>query len=243
VVDIAQNLFSTRRGSIMVGVAAAVIAGIVLFAYLHAYRNSVKGSAAPASVLVAKNLIQKGTSGDTIGSGGQYQVASVPKGQLQVGALTDPAALTGRVAVADIYPGQQLTATSFVYAAPGTLSTKLTGTDRAITVSMDANRGMIGQIGAGDRIDIFVGLNSQGIHGSQPVIKLLMSNVLVLRAPYAGGSGAYTLRAPENQVAQLAFAADNGHMWFVARPASGAKVQFPGLVTAQTLLLGYKALR
>jgi Flp pilus assembly protein CpaB len=243
VVDIAQNLFSTRRGSIMVGVAAAVIAGIVLFAYLHAYRNSVKGSAAPASVLVAKNLIQKGTSGDLIGSGGQYQVASVPKGQLQVGALTDPAALTGRVAVADIYPGQQLTATSFVYAAPGTLSTKLAGTDRAITVSMDANRGMIGQIGAGDRIDIFVGLNSQGIHGSQPVIKLLLSNVLVLRAPYAGGSGAYTLRAPENQVAQLAFAADNGHMWFVARPASGAKVQFPGLVTAQTLLLGYKALR
>ena len=227
----------------MVGVAAAVIAGIVLFAYLHAYRNSVKGSAAPASVLVAKNLIQKGTSGDIIGSGGQYQVASVPKGQLQVGALTDPAALTGRVAVADIYPGQQLTATSFVYAPPGTLSTKLTGTDRAITVSMDAQRGMIGQIAAGDRIDIFVGLNSAGIHGSQPVIKLLLSNVLVLRAPYAGGSGAYTLRAPENQVAQLAFAADNGHMWFVARPASGAKVQFPGLVTAQTLLLGYKAVR
>src|SRR5712691_7496634 len=147
----------------MVGVAAAVIAGIVLFAYLHAYRNSVKGSAAPASVLVAKNLIQKGTSGDIIGSGGQYQVASVPKGQLQVGALTDPAALTGRVAVADIYPGQQLTATSFVYAPPGTLSTKLTGTDRAITVSMDAQRGMIGQIAAGDRIDIFVGLNSAGI--------------------------------------------------------------------------------
>src|SRR5207245_11218506 len=125
---------------------------------------------------------------------GQYQVASVPKGQLQVGALTDPAALTGRIAVADILPGQQLTAASFVYAPPGTLSTKLTGTDRAITVSMDAQRGMIGQIGAGDRIDIFVGLNSAGIHGSQPVIKLLMSNVIVLRAPYVGGGGSYTPR-------------------------------------------------
>jgi Flp pilus assembly protein CpaB len=242
VVDIAQNLFSTRRGSILVGVAAAVIAGIVLFAYLHAYRNSVKGSAAPASVLVAKNLIQKGTSGDIVGSGGQYQVASVPKGQLQVGALTDPSALTGRVAVADIYPGQQLTAASFVYAPPGTLSTKLTGTDRAITVSMDANRGMIGQIGAGDRIDIFVGLNSQGIHGSQPVIKLLLSNVLVLRAPLAGG-GMYTLRVPQLQAAWLAYAADAGRLWFVLRPASGAKVQIPGYITARTLILGYKAVR
>lgn len=242
-VDIAQNLFSTRRGSILVGVGAAVIAAIVLFAYLHAYRNSINSTSVPASVLVAKNLIQKGTPGDIVGSSHQYQVASVPKGQLQVGALVDPAALTGRVAAADIYPGQQLTAASFVLAAPGALSLKLTGTDRAITVSMDAQRGMIGLIGAGDRIDIFVGLNSAGIHGSQPVIKLLMSNVLVLRAPYAGGTGTYTLRVPEAQAAQLAYAADNGHMWFVARPASGAKVQFPGLVTAQTLLLGYKAVK
>ncbi|HYY02829.1 MAG TPA: hypothetical protein VE736_02990, partial [Gaiellaceae bacterium] len=100
--------------------------------------------------------------------------------------------------------------------------------------------GMIGQIGAGDRIDIFVGLNTQGVRGSQPVIKLLMSNVLVLRAPL-GGSGNYTLRVPEPQAAQLAYAADNGRLWFVLRPASGARVQFPGLVTAQTLLLGYKA--
>ena len=237
-VDIANNLFSTRRGSILVGVGAAVIAGIVLFAYLHAYRNSVNSSAVPASVLVAKNLIQKGTPGDIIGSSGQYQVASVPKGQLQVGALVDPAALNGRVAVADIFPGQQLTAASFAYAAPGSLATKLAGTDRAINVTTDAMHGMIGQIGTGDRVDIFVGLNSEGAGG--PVIKLLLSNVLVLRAPIVGAS-MYTLRVPETQAAQLAYAADNGKLWFVARPASGAKVQFPGFVTARTLLLGYKA--
>jgi hypothetical protein len=53
----------------------------------------------------------------------------------------------------------------------------------------------------------------------------------------------YTLRLPEPQAAQLAYAADNGKLWFVARPASGAKVQLPGLVTARTLLLGYKAVR
>ena len=43
------------------------------------------------------------------------------------------AALAGRVAVTDIYPGQQLTATYFAYAAPGTLQTKITGTDRAVS--------------------------------------------------------------------------------------------------------------
>src|SRR5262249_24399591 len=163
----------------------------------------------------------KGTPGDVIGTTGQYRVASVPKGQLQVGALVDPAALKGRVAVGDIYPGQQLTTAQFAYAAPGTISTKLSGTDRAINITMDSERGMIGTIATGDRVDVFVGLNSEGVGG--PVIKLLLSNVLVLRAPLAGSSGSYTLRVPEKQAAQLAYAADNGKLWFVARPASGAK--------------------
>jgi Flp pilus assembly protein CpaB len=236
VVEIAQNMFTTRRGSLLVGAAAAVLAGLILLVYLHSYRNSVNSSAAPASVLVAKNLIQKGTPGDVIGTSDQFQVSSLPKGQLQTGAFTDPAALKGRVALADIYPGQQLTANYFGYAAPGTLQTKIAGADRAIAISMDAQHGMIGQISAGDHVDIFIGFNLQGAGGTQPVIKLLMPDVLVLRAPYSGGSGLVTLRAPEHQAAQLAYAADNGRLWFVLRPASGAKTVNPGIINAQSLL-------
>ena len=235
-VEIAQNLFTTRRGSLLMGATAAVLAGLVLIVYLHSYRNSVNTSAAPASVLVAKNLIQKGTPGDIIGTSDQFQVASVPKSQLQTGALTDPAALAGRVAVTDIYPGQQLTAGYFAYAPPGTLQTKLTGSDRAISLSIDAEHGMIGQITAGDHVDIFIGFAVQGAGGTQPVIKLLMADVLVLKAPYSGGSGLVTLRAPESRAAQLAYAADNGQLWMVLRPASGARTVNPGIVNVQTLL-------
>jgi Flp pilus assembly protein CpaB len=160
----------------------------------------------------------------------------VPKKDLQGGALTDPAALSGRVAIADIYPGQQLTAASFAYAAPGSLQTKLTGADRAITLAVDASHGMIGQIAAGDHIDVFIGFNVQGAGGTQPVIKLLMADVLVLKAPLAGGSGLITLRAPEYRAAQLAYAADNGRLWLVLRPASGARTVNPGLINAQSLL-------
>jgi pilus assembly protein CpaB len=243
VVEIAQNLFTTRRGSLLVGAAAAVLAGIILLAYLHSYRNSVNSASAPVSVLVAKNLIQKGTPGDIIGTSSQFQVASVPKGQLQVGALTDPAALSGRVAVTDIYPGQQLTAGYFAFAPPGTLQTKISGSDRAISVQIDSEHGMVGQIAAGDHIDIFVGVNRLGPSGSQPIIKLLMADVTVLRAPIGTGSGLYTLRATGRQAAVLAYAADNGHLWFVLRPASGAKTVNPGFVSAQSLLLGLKPVR
>lgn len=242
-VEIAQNLFSTRRGSLLVGAVAAVLAGIVLLAYLYSYRNSVNSSAAPATVLVAKNLIQKGTPGDIIGTSDQFQVASVPQGQLQTGALTDPAALTGRVAATDIYPGQQLTDLAFAYAPAGTLQTKIAGADRAITVSIDAEHGMIGEIATGDHIDIYVGLNRLGPGGTQPIIKLLMEDVTVLRAPLPGASGLYTLRANTRQAAVLAYASDNGILWFVLRPASGAKIVNPGFVNAQTLLLGRKPVR
>jgi len=236
VVEIAQNLFTTRRGSLLVGSAAAVLAGIVLLVYLHSYRNSVNSSASSASVLVARNLIQKGTPGNIIATGGQFQVASLPKNQLKTGAFTDPSALAGRVALADIYPGQQLTANYFAYATPGTLQTKIAGADRAISLSIDAEHGMIGQISAGDHVDIFIGFNVQGAGGTQPVIKLLMADVLVLKAPLGGGNGLITLRAPEYRAAQLAYAADNGQLWFVLRPASGAKTVNPGLVNVQTLL-------
>ncbi len=243
-VEIAQNLFSTRRGSLLVGAAAAALAGIVLLVYLYSYRNSVSSSAAPATVLVANNLIQKGTPGDIIGTSDQFQVASVPKAQLQTGALTDPAALTGRVAVTDIYPGQQLTELAFAYAPPGTLQTKISGSDRAISVSIDSEHGMIGEIAAGDHVDIYVGLNRLGPGGTQPVIKLLMEDVTILRAPVAGStSGLYTLRANTHQAAVLAYASDNGILWFVLRPASGAKNANPGFVNAQTLLLGRKPVR
>jgi pilus assembly protein CpaB len=243
VVEIAQNMFTTRRGSLLVGAAAAVLAGIILLAYLHSYRNSVNSASAPVSVLVAKNLIQKGTPGDIIGTSSQFQVASVPKGQLQTGALSDPAALSGRVAVTDIYPGQQLTAAYFTYAPPGTLQTKIAGSDRAISVSIDSQHGMVGEIATGDHIDIYVGLNRVGPNGSQAIIKLLMADVTVLRAPLAGGTGIYTLRASGRQAPVLAYAADNGKLWFVLRPPSGAKTVIPGFVSMQTLLLGLKPVR
>ena len=242
-VEIAQNLFSTRRGSLIVGGVAAFLAGLVLLVYLHNYRNSVKSSTSTAPVLVAKNLIPKGTSGDLIASTDQFQVSSIPKSEFKTGAITDPGILTGRVALTDIYPRQQLTAADFSATPVDTLGQHITGDERAIAIPMDASHGMVGQIGANDHIDIYVGINRIGPSGSQAVIKLLMADVTVLRAPLGGGGGIYTLKASTHQAAVLAYAADNGRLWFVLRPPSGARTVIPGYVSMQTLLLGLKPVR
>src|SRR6266536_5411313 len=77
-----SRLLKTRQGTIAVGIAAAVLAAILLLVYLSNYRNSVKGSTEPVTVLVAKSLIPKGTTGTTIATKSLYVVTTIPKGQL-----------------------------------------------------------------------------------------------------------------------------------------------------------------
>jgi pilus assembly protein CpaB len=237
-VEIAQNLFSSRRRSLIAGGVAAGLAVIVLVVYLHNYRNSVNSAVATGPVLVAKQLIPKGTSGDTIAATSQYQVAQLPKSEFKNGAITDPGILTGRVALTDIYPRQQLTAAEFSLPGVDTLGQHITGQERAISVSLDAVHGLAGQIANGDHIDIYVGLPAQGALGG--AIKLLIADMTVLRAPYSPSGGIFTLKATTKQAAVLAWAQDNAKMWFVLRPPSGAKTVVPGWITERTLLLGLK---
>lgn len=75
----AQRLLSTRGGTIAVSAVAAALAAVILVAYLHRYRDSVRNSGVPVTVLVAKGLIEKGTSGDIIASQDLYQVSTLPK--------------------------------------------------------------------------------------------------------------------------------------------------------------------
>ena len=60
---------------------------------------------------------------------------------------------------------------------------------------------------------------------------------MILRAPIAGqGERTYVLKAPAPLAQKLAFASDNGTLWFLLRPAVGAKKTPPLTVTMQTLL-------
>jgi pilus assembly protein CpaB len=195
-------------------------------------------------VLVAKDLIHKGAPGNIIATNRLFQVASIPKADIRTGAITDPTTLRGLVATQDIYANQQLTSADFAPVVPGSLQTYLSGSYRAITIPFDAAHGMTGLLSPGDHIDIYVALEQQGPGGTTPVLKLLMQNALVLRTPATGSGGSnIVLRANGRQAGALAFAADNGKLWVVLRPASGAKPSPPGLVTVQRLLLGSRPVR
>ena len=107
--SLTTKVTQSRGWTLALGIAAAALAAILLIAYLVQYRSSVNSSTEPTPVLVAKSLIPKGTSGTVIAEKGLFQAATLPKDDLKVGAISDPAYLNGRVAVADIFPGQQIT--------------------------------------------------------------------------------------------------------------------------------------
>ena len=136
-----RKILSTRRGTIGVASLAAVAALVVLLVFMNNYRQSVP-SATTVKALVAGRVIDKGTPGDVVAGSNLFDVQSVREDQLVGGAFTDPGALRGQVATTDIYKGQQLTSADF---APGAdpITSELAGTDRAISVPLDAAHGNI----------------------------------------------------------------------------------------------------
>ena len=231
-----RDMLKTRNGTIAVGVGALVLATILLLVYLSHYRSSVNSSSGPATVLVAKRFIPKGTTSAALAKSGLFEVTALPKGELKEGAVSDPAVLQGEVAVNDVYPGQQLTIADFgVTTTSGALSAALSGTWRAIAISLDATHGIIPQAQTGDRVDIYA--QSNGAMG------LVVANVLVLQAPNqtasgvaeAPTSGNYIFRVPTGDAARLAYAAQNIPIWLALRPQNAAPTR-PAIVTSSNVI-------
>jgi Flp pilus assembly protein CpaB len=231
-----SRLLKTRQGTIVVGVAAAVLAAILLLVYLSHYRSSVKGSTEPVTVLVAKRLIPKGTSGTSIAEQNLFNVTTIPKGQLKLGAISDPAVLQGTVAEADIYPNQQLTTNDFTTKTVGALASQLTGRWRAISLpALDAAHGLAPDIQAGDHVDVYAQIRA--------VTGLVMADVLVLASPTAASgsapaSGNYILRIPSSRAAKFAYIGQNGSYWLVLRPAVKALPTPPTVAPTANLFGG-----
>jgi len=228
--SLTSKVQQSRGWTLALGIGAAALAAILLIAYLVQYRSSVNDSTAPTPVLVAKNLIPKGTSGTVIAEKQLFQAATLSKDDLKVGAISDPAYLNGRVAVADIFPGQQITTADLSVGLTDAVPTQLSGKQRAVAIPMTGNRGLAGYVTSGDRVDVYYETGSNG----GTILGLLAPNVLVLRA---GTAGAPAIIKADAALAQtLALATDSGTLWFLLRPAGDAKEAPKKSITSTELL-------
>ncbi len=222
---------SSRGWAIALGIGAIVLAAILLVVYLDRYRARVGGENAPTPVLVAKQYIPAGTPGTLIATGPMYAPTTLPRKEVEVGAIADPQYLSGRAASAEIFPGQQFTATDFATTDTASVDSQITGTQRALSISIDNVHGSLSQIQAGDSVDIYTAIAG--------VVKLFRPNVKVLAVPSqtgpSGGSN-LILRLETKDAATFAYAADNTQLWFVIRPVVNAKPTKPATATAASVL-------
>jgi Flp pilus assembly protein CpaB len=247
-----QKLISTRKGTVLLSILAAAVAGGLILVYVNRYRDSVKAQGAPVTVLVARQSIPKGTAGSVIAAQSLYSATTLRQGQILNGAFSDASSLRGKVATRDVYPGAQLTASDFASASTN-LAASLTATQRIVSIPFNAAQGLGGELQGGDYVDVYVGFNvvpiapnGAALAGGQsrPIVRRVMSDIQVVAVGgkatgvFASGNTNIAFKVTDQQAAELAFASANGQIWLALRPSAGATDTPPNIVSMETLLLG-----
>ena len=148
------RLLSTRFGALAVAALLAVAAVGIVLVYAHKYRSSVDSANGEVTVLVANRAITQYTPGSQVVDGSMFSTRQVPADAAVDGAVSNPDQLKGLVARSDIYPGEQLTTNQFVKSNTTSPTVKLTPSQRAVAFPVDAASGLVGQVQAGDRVDV-----------------------------------------------------------------------------------------
>jgi Flp pilus assembly protein CpaB len=225
------NPLSGRRGGILVAVAAAVLAGVLLYAFVQHYRKNTPAPAAATtnSVIVASAYIARGTPVSMAEAAGSFHRTSLSSASVLPGAITDPSVIAGEVATENIAPGQELVAADF---ATGTVSVAqyLTGNQRAMEISDDPQHAMTGYVEPGDRVDLIAAYNGKDF--------VIESNVLILSTGINGqASSDYVIEVRNDAAAKaIAIVDDGGHLWIVMRPPTDSttlKTPKAGAATSQ----------
>jgi Flp pilus assembly protein CpaB len=243
-----RQLLSTRRGIITVAAIAAVLGGAILVLFLSAYRDSLTGSDGTKKVLVARALIERGSPSDAIASDNMYEVTSVDKADIDDGALTDPDSLKGKITSATIYPGEQITNGDF-RGQTDSLGDQIRGRERAISLPFTKYGGLVGDLKAGDHVDILglFRIDPEGSGRDRPVARILMQDALVLKAPsgdeVSGATGsqkqAIAVRGTDEEATELAFTGEFGILWLALRPKAGAKeISRPSPIAVNNVVFG-----
>ena len=180
----------------------------------------------------ANRLIPAGTPGTLVASQSMYTSTTLPQKEVVVGAIADPAYLSGRAAATDIFPGAQLTATASRRATPRR------STPRSRARSARSRSRSTTSTGRSRRCR--PATRSTSTSAVAGVVKLFRPNVKVLTdsdasrpEPAAATSCCGSRRATRRQ---FAYAADNTQFCFVLRPVVGAKPTKPSQANASTVL-------
>ncbi len=130
-------------------IAALVVAAlgtVLIFLYVNNLKNEVNDGAQLVEVLVATQQVTPGTTAADASNDGAFETDSVPKSTVPDGVLSDISVVSDQVALAPIFPGQQILAQMF--GDPGSISAGLSVPRNKLAMSV--------QLGDPERVAGFV---------------------------------------------------------------------------------------
>ena len=145
-----------RVRNIGIALALAAIAALLTSVYVTSYKRHVQSGQDQVTVYVAKQDINRGTTGGEAAK--LLSTQEVPKRTLVPGAITKPDQLTGLVATQPTLQGEQVTTRRFSTVSRNGVRAELTGTDRALAFSGDQTQLLAGTLQNGDHVDLVASL-------------------------------------------------------------------------------------
>jgi pilus assembly protein CpaB len=207
----------------------------VLVRYVESARTDALADEQMVSVLVVQSRIDRGTPATQISD--KVRSIDVPTRVRPDGAVTSLADLGTKRAAVDLLPGEQLVVARF-NASGATASTPATDGLLQVTVSLDPERALGGNVRMGDTVGVLLSVDSADAGNGQKapksthlvLHKVPVANVQVAeqatdadtaatRVPSAiKGRYLVTLAVSAPAAEQLVFTAENGTIWLSAEP-------------------------
>jgi len=211
-------------------IVLAAAAGVAVYMYTSNADKRAETKVDLVDAYVASQDIPKGTTGDTALAEGLIEPARVLSGSIPPAAVTDSSSLQGKVAASTISSKQFITDSSFVSPSEGgggSLAASIGSKGLvAVTVSVDAERGVANAIAPGDKVDIAVIADTGSSYLLQSVKVLAVGTETAASAtgkngqpsPGAATSGLITFELSPEDALLVASANKNGTLYLTLRP-------------------------
>ena len=206
-----KNLvISERLRNVIIAVALAVFAGMLTFFYVNNYKRNVQQAEENVSVLVAVRDIPPGTPGDEALKDKLVVQRELTQRSVVPGTFAEPRQIDELVTTDRIYAGEQITASRFKPETQRGIRADLKGTMRAVQVPGDPNQLLSGTLTAGDHVDVVASVKYKVTNGSgsgdvdRVAARVVLRDILVLKAPQSDAVGGAVTRRKGDTFAQLA---------------------------------------
>jgi pilus assembly protein CpaB len=217
------------RRTVLLIVAAliAALGSAMVFLYVRGADDRATAAQAPVQVLKAVTQINAGESLTAAQAAGKLQLGEVPRSQVLPGAVNSISSIGTEVALAPVYPNEQIITAKFGSAGDQNVLTMPPG-DFAISVNLSDTGRVAGFVNPGADVAIFV----SGEIGNGTGVRLVLPKVQVIavgattvvsttRTDTAGAQTTeqlpktlFTLAVNQNEAEKVMYASSNGELTF-----------------------------